>query len=79
MHGLHDWAVSSEHLGFLFVLSSLQFFGSVLQIELAIRQLLGTRRPYIAYRIVSTRAFMFLDFVKFTLFGVPHSIPAQMG
>ena len=44
LHGLHDRTVSSEHLRFLFFVSSLFFlFGSVRQIKLATRQLLGAR------------------------------------
>jgi len=45
MHGLHDWTVSSEHLRYMFLVSSLFFFlfGSVRQTKLATRQLLGAR------------------------------------
>jgi len=53
-HGLYDWAVSSEDLGFLFLVPSLLFmFGSVGQIKLAIRQLFGARKYIVSHRIVS--------------------------
>jgi len=49
---LHDWAVSSEYLGFLFLVPSLLFlFGSMRQTKLAIHQLFEAHKYSVSYRI----------------------------
>ena len=52
LHGLYGWTISSKHLDFLFLVDCF-VFGSVSQIKLAIRQLLGSRKYSVSYRIVS--------------------------